>query len=176
MTEASRPGGDAGRPASNVDGTVPLFVRRGGAIDLDRVLRTLTSGASEWLGTPAGSPTEGLASYLCDLELSVGPGRRFTFRKAAIVSLGSPHREADRWIVPIEWRAATAAPLFPVFVGRLVASPDSLVLEGRYAPPFGVVGHVLDHALLGIAARRMATWLLARIEEAIGRPSGGDLE
>lgn len=154
---------------TDADSVVGLSVARSATVDLDRVWPAFADEASDWLGTPGGTDEGGLARYLCDLELRVSPERRTIFRKSAIVSVGRPVRQADGWSVPIEWRAATLAPLFPVFVGRLTVRLDRLALDGHYAPPFGLVGYVLDRALLAIAARRTAVWFLAKIEGVIGQ-------
>lgn len=155
---------DHRRPQTDDERVVRLSATRSAAIDLDRVWPAFANEATDWLGPPAGTDELGLARYLCDLELRVSPEKRAIFRKAAIVSVGRPVRRIDGWSVPIEWRAVTLVPLFPVFVGRLTVRSDGLRLDGHYAPPFGVLGHVLDRALLGIAARRAAFWFLARIE------------
>ena len=73
--------------------------------------------------------------------------------------------------VPIAWRSATMAPLFPVFAGALEVLPDELVLDGWYAPPGGSAGLVVDRAFLNLAARGTARWFLDRIAEAIETPS-----
>ena len=78
-------------------------------------------------------------------SLRVSPDGRALFRKSAI----GDHRpgrvtSGESWLVPIEWRAATLAPLFPVFVGSVRVEADLIALGGYYAPPFGVVGHILD--------------------------------
>ncbi len=153
---------------TDADGVVRLSATRIAAIDLDRVLQAFAEEAHDWLGPPDGIDDGALTQYLCDLELKVSPERRSIFRKAAIVSVGRPVRQTDRWLVPIAWRAATLAPLFPVFAGRLTVYPDRLELDGHYAPPFGMVGFILDRALLAIAARRTAFWFLAKIEGVIG--------
>jgi hypothetical protein len=89
------------------------------------------------------------------------------FRKSAIVTLGRPRLAGGRWTTRIEWRAASAAPLFPVFVGRIIVDVGRIELDGFYAPPFGVVGYLLDRAILGVAARRTAWWFLQRVASAL---------
>ena len=63
----------------------------------------------------------------------------------------------------IGWRAATAAPLFPVFSGDLRVEPESMSISGLYAPPGGVIGLVADRALLHLAATGTARWLLQEL-------------
>ncbi len=145
---------------------VRLSIRIPASIDVEHAAQALAGPQATWLGERL--PDDGGAGrrYACDLELGVGTGRRLAFRKSAIVSLGAPEPLADGWLVPIEWRAASLAPLFPVFVGRLEVRAASLGLEGYYAPPFGDLGAVLDRAALGVGARRVARWLLTRVAEA----------
>ena len=59
-------------------------------------------------------------------------------------------------VTPVCWRAATAAPLFPVFSGRIVSEPGELRIEGIYAPPGGIMGRLADRVLLHTAANATA--------------------
>ena len=161
-------------------GTVHLRLSRPAIIDLESARRRLD--AAEWLGfevglddeplSVAGAPsTSGIRRYETDLGLPLRPGsQRTVFRKAALVDLGSPEPTKRGLQVPIAWRSATMAPLFPVFAGRLEIQPDQLVLDGWYAPPGGSAGLVVDRAFLNLAARGTARWFLDRIGEAIESP------
>ena len=146
---------------------VPLRESLVQAITIDRVPYAFGDEAPNWLGEPAGRSEGGLARYLCDLELWVSPERRGAFRKAAIVSIGVPSKIEDGWSIPLEWQAASLAPLFPVLVGSLVVQPDRLTIDGHYAPPFGVVGLLLDRGLLSIAAHRTARWFLGKVADVL---------
>ena len=137
-------------------------------VSLALVPAAFSDAAPMWLGEPAGPAANGAVAYSCDLELRVSPDGRALFRKSAIVTIGRPRRLGEGWVVPIEWRAATLAPLFPVFVGSLRIEADSIALGGYYAPPFGVVGLVLDRAVLSIAARATARWFLTKVATAVG--------
>ena len=110
----------------------------------------------------------GIRRYAVDLRLRLGkPGAALgTFKKAAFVDLGDVRRAGDAFQVEIQWRAATAAPLFPVFSGQLRIGPDDIGINGLYAPPGGVVGLVADRALLHVAATGTARWLLAELNRA----------
>jgi hypothetical protein len=68
--------------------------------------------------------------------------------------------------VEISWRSATLAPLFPVFSGWLTVGPGELRLDGYYAPPGGALGLAADRALLRLAARGTARWLLGQLRHA----------
>ena len=69
--------------------------------------------------------------------------------------------------MPVEWRAATLAPLFPVFVGRMLIGPERIAIDGYYAPPFGVIGYVFDRAVFQIVARGTARWFLTQVVAAL---------
>ena len=164
-------------------GTVHLRLSRPASIDLETAGWRLD--AAEWLGfevplddRPAdGSALQaapGTRRYETDLGLPLRPGsQRTIFRKAALVDLGTPEVTKAGLRVPIAWRSATMAPLFPVFAGRLDITPAELILDGWYAPPGGSAGLVVDRAFLNLAARGTARWFLDRIGEAIETP---DLE
>lgn len=125
-----------------------------------------TDGRAEWLGDPVGSGIDGEHDrHLVDLELRVSEQTpRITFRKAAYVDVGEARaRRTGPIEVPISWRAAGMAPLFPVFSGTLAWADDQLTLEGYYAPPGGGIGIVADRLLLNVAARGTARLLLERI-------------
>jgi len=110
----------------------------------------------------------GMRRFSCDLELRVSPERLELFRKAAIVGLGEPRHDDGSWIVPIEWFAATFAPLFPVFVGELRLQADRVGLHGSYVPPGATIGYALDRALLSVAARGTGRWFLRKVASVLG--------
>jgi hypothetical protein len=144
--------------------TIRLRVRRPGVFDLDRAILAL--GDLSWLGQPMDAPPDGsprryVATGL-DLPILDGSARG-SVRKAAFIDLGPARRVGDLVFVEIAWRSASFAPLFPVFAGQLSISANVMVLEGRYAPPVGKLGLLLDQALLHLVARRTAGALVARL-------------
>jgi hypothetical protein len=144
--------------------TVPLHVRRLQSIDLDRATRAL--GDLSWLGpsidqSPDRPHVRRVATVL-DLPIHDGSSTR-PVQKAALVDIWSVRRVDDRLLVEIAWRSASFAPLFPVFAGELSISPTGIILDGRYAPPLGTLGLLIDRALLHLAARRTATALVTRM-------------
>jgi hypothetical protein len=146
-------------------GTVFLRVEARARVDLDQVATRLA--ASGWLGDEMGDDERGMRGLTSDLVLGVGSDRPVAFPKSMLVRLGEPRRGARGWTVPIEWQAATLTPLFPVFVGRVWIDLVGVSIEGHYAPPFGVIGVVLDRALLGIAARATAKVMVGRFVDAL---------
>jgi hypothetical protein len=178
----SQPGPDAPPTESPADDqadagifAIALHVSVPAQVDLRRVPIAFGDGAGRWLGERLDESSDGTTSsdpsdvrrYLCDLRLRVSPEGRALFRKSAIVGAGRARRTAEGWTVPIEWRAASLAPLFPVFAGRLSIGPDRIAVDGFYAPPFGVVGYVLDRAVMSIVAHGTARWFLGLVTEAL---------
>jgi hypothetical protein len=156
------------RSATELGGVALLDVTLATAVDLARVPTTFGGPEAPWLGERAPDGPDGTRRFSCDLELQVGPSARSLFKKAAVVGLGQPRPVGVMWIVPIEWFAATLAPLFPVFVGELRLTPDRIELHGTYVPPGGVLGYTLDRALLHVAARGTGRWLLRRVASILG--------
>ena len=135
----------------------------------EKALAVVSSGRVPWANGMVERPSvAGLRRYLVDLRLRLGAedAAVTTFRKAAYLDLGPPRRTDDGWELDISWRAANAAPLFPVFAGRLAIEGDAMKIEGIYAPPGGVVGRVADRVLLHVAANATARWLLDQIDRA----------
>lgn len=151
-----------------------LKVRRVGRIEPARVFALL--GDAAWLGELVGpatagrdEPAPGTRRYVTDLVVPLPPeGRLLQFRKAAYVDLGPATIGPTGGRVPIAWRSASLAPLFPVFAGHLSVSREELAIEGHYAPPGGAIGMAADRVLLHIAARGTGRWFLDRLADAAG--------
>lgn len=152
---------------------VRLEIRIPARIDLGRVPAVVGAPEAPWLGERLPDDERAERRFACDLELGVGTDRRVAFRKSAIVSLGTPTHVDGGWQVPIEWRAASLAPLFPVYVGTLVLQPERVALLGYYAPPFGDLGVALDRVALGLGARRVARWFLRHVVTACQADAAG---
>jgi hypothetical protein len=154
---------DTGAPVGAARLTVSVTARVG----RDRAAEVLGAGRGAWLGQKAEGESalvEG-GRYQLDLELRVSDrAPRVAFHKAAYLDVGPldlPRRGA--MAIPISWRAAGLAPLFPVFAGRLRWTRGDLELDGFYAPPGGGIGMVADRLVLNVAARATARQLLERI-------------
>ena len=168
-------------PSAGFEPLEPGFVRLeasvrpvAGVAELAAVVRGDTS---RWLGdAQARGDVAGFRRYAVDLRLAAGgDGRALTtFRKAALLDLGPLWRTATGYELEIGWRAATAAPLFPVFSGRLHIGGMDLRIEGIYAPPGGVVGRIADRVLLHTAANATARWLLGELDRAAASRSPAD--
>jgi hypothetical protein len=125
--------------------------------------RAWAAGLADWLGTQETGQRDGTPIPDGPRPAVAGRPSRTIFRKAAYVDIGAPRSIEGGWRVPIGWRSATMAPLFPVFAGRLDVRADGLTLEGWYAPPGGEAGRIIDRALLNVAARGTARWFLDRV-------------
>jgi Rrf2 family protein len=149
---AHRPPMDAVHVAGSVEVALPA------AAVADRL-----EGGGSWLPPHMGAAARGEA-----IHLRVGPGGPAWLGKTVAVRLGKPERSEDALEVPVTWEATGASGLFPRFEGVLsVADVDAgrcaLSLAGRYRPPLGRAGQVLDEALLARVARATVQALLRRI-------------
>jgi len=147
--------------------TAPLHVRQPRSIDLARAILAL--GDLSWLGRPTDGPADRpqLRRVATVLDLPILDGSSTVpVQKAAFIDVGPARRVDDRVLVEIAWRSASFAPLFPVFAGRLSISPIEIVLDGRYAPPLGTLGLLVDQAFLHLAARRTAGSVVTRLATA----------
>lgn len=119
-----------------------------------------------WLGRVVGPPPgqPDLLRVEADLAFVLHTDRRvLTFRKAALVDIGVVSLDEQGCAGDIGWQAASFAPLFPVFAGRLVVQPTGLHLRGVYAPPSGDIGLLIDRMFLHYFAQRTADWFLDRL-------------
>jgi hypothetical protein len=85
-------------------------------------------------------------------EVGLGSERRRIDKKVEI-ELGAPHGTPSVRVLPISWRATGAQWLFPrldgdIELAALGSARTQLSISARYQPPLGVVGRVLDRALL----------------------------
>lgn len=90
-----------------------------------------------------------------------------------------PSREVGNAIVvPLRWEATgPAGRLFPALdanVELTAADPGStrLTVNGCYDPPLGVVGEMIDRALLSLAAQRTADTLVVDIADKMRAMAG----
>lgn len=144
--------------------TVPLRASRDGTIDISRAIDALTNLG--WLGPLVDGPAERgeLRRVNTDLELPIFDGSATgPIRKATLIDIGNPQSLPGAVLVEVGWRSASLAPLFPVFAGQLRITATSLLLDGRYVPPFGKLGLLIDEGILHLIARRTAHAFLARL-------------
>jgi hypothetical protein len=154
------------RPEASAD-AVALELSVAARVDLARAPAVLGPRDLPWLGERQPTTADGTRRYLCTLELPAGALGPLVFHKAAIVDLGALTATEAGWSLPVSWRAASFAPLFPVLAGRVWIEPDRLVLVARYAPPGGRAGRAIDAQLLGLAARGTGRWFLGLLATAL---------
>jgi hypothetical protein len=160
---------DVAVPDEAADGFVRLAAAARLHADPDRIAELLRADECPWPGGEVvRAAVSDLRRYAIDLRLRLGrtDGGLTTFSKAAFLDVGRPRRTPGGWEVELSWRAASAAPLFPVFSGWLVVDGDELRIEGLYAPPGGAIGRVADRVLLHVAANGTARWLLRELDRA----------
>ncbi len=92
------------------------------------------------------------------IRLRLGPTGPSWFGKTVAVSLGDPDATGDTLRIPIAWEATGPSALFPRFEGTILLNevdPErcELLLSGRYRPPLGRAGQLLDDTLLAYVAR-----------------------
>lgn len=149
---------------------VSLHVTLPAGVDLDRSRAAFAELG--WLGPSVdGTPGPEWRRVAADLELPVRDGSGPAVRKAALIDIGAVQEAGDGLRVPIAWSSASLTPLFPVFVGHLTITVSGLVLDGRYAPPLGRVGLLIDQGLLNFVATRTAQAFLARVARRGSQPN-----
>ena len=145
-------------------------------LEVTRLLRADPSGLCQaladpsWLGRILDDPERpsGRRRVETDLTYALSDDPRIlTFRKAALVDIAAITGDDGTCTGIVEWRAATLAPLFPVFAGTVRVHDGGLVLEGGYAPPGGGVGLLVDRAILHHFAERTAAWFLDRLMDEL---------
>jgi hypothetical protein len=111
----------AGPPPGGKAQLSRLVVRRRAESEPARLAWAIHA-ARAWLGPEVEGAPDGTHRHHADLRLRVSDRPSLvTFGKAAYVDLGPVEPLDDGWQVEVSWRAATLAPLFPVFSGTIVA-------------------------------------------------------
>jgi hypothetical protein len=125
----------------------------------------IATGAENWLPDMAMDANGDGEKLLSELGFDLGKrpiGRRIK------VEIGAPKTTAGLMFLPIRWRAATEAGLFPTLEGQLeVAALGSartqIGLSANYEPPLGLLGKIADRALFHRVAEVTINDFLKRI-------------
>jgi Rrf2 family protein len=132
-----------------------------------RVAERLRAGGS-WL-TPhvEAASAEGEAT-----RVRVGPGGPAWLGKIVAVHLGEPEGTDEALVIPLTWEATGPTGLFPRLEGELrLSALDSeraeVELSGRYRPPLGRAGQVLDETLLTHVAGATVRSFLRRVARTL---------
>ena len=145
---------------------VPVMITRRIPVPAAEVNAVLARNPAAFIGELNPAPRDSL-----DRRLLVPLDVRFAgvrFDRTAAVGFGPAIEEDDgsRWL-PLWWEAADQPWLFPTFVGGLAvrATDDDaeLRLEGRYNPPLGAAGGLVNRTMLNRAATASLETLLDRL-------------
>jgi len=98
--------------------------------------------------------------------------------KAVDVDLGLPVEERGLVSIPLRWTATWPSAAFPCFhaeleLARLSDGSAELWLLGRYQPPLGPVGRLLDRAVLHTLARASVRQVLETMAAHLQHPAQG---
>jgi hypothetical protein len=148
---------------------VPVLITRRTPAPAAEVNAVLSGNPAAFLGELDPAAREGPdGRLLVPLEVRFAGVR---FDRTAAVGFGPATEEDDgsRWL-PLWWEAADQPWLFPTFVGGLEVRPSDggavLHLEGRYRPPLGAAGGLVNRAVLNRAATASLETLLDRLSLA----------
>lgn len=105
-------------------------------------------------------------------RVRVGPGGPAWLGKSVAVHLGEPTGTDEELVIPLTWEATGPTGLFPRLAAELRLSaldPEraELALSGRYRPPLGRAGQVLDETLLTHVASATVRSFLRRVARAL---------
>lgn len=111
------------------------------------------------------------------VRVRIGPGGPAWLGKTVAVRLGTTRADGEEVELSLSWQATGPRSLFPRFDGTLAlraldAQHSELLLTGRYRPPLGTAGHVLDEALLAGVARATVRTLLRRVARVLELEEG----
>jgi hypothetical protein len=131
----------------------------------------IAKGAGNWLPDMANDANGDGEKLLSELGFDLGKRR---VARRIKVEIGAPKASAGLIFMPIRWRAATEAGLFPTLDGELeIAALGSartqLGLSANYEPPLGVLGKIADRALFHRVAEVTVKDFLERIGERLDR-------
>ena len=137
-------------------------------IEPQRVERALTDAPANWL---RGLARE--AQYRGDTLLAeVGFGERVRVARQVAIQLGAPVYAGGKTVLPLRWMPTDAPGLFPALEADLEVAPlppnrTQLSMSARYVPPLGMIGKVIDRAILSRVAEAMLKDFLDRVGDAL---------
>ncbi len=135
--------------------------------EFDEVVAEFDRGAFSWVAGIAGAADDTGGRLLAELGFHVASTR--VARKIDI-RIGEAVRQPNVILVPIEWRAAKAAALFPelsgvIEIAGIGPAATQVGLSGSYDPPFGAAGKLADRALM----HRVAEVTVKNFVDAVAR-------
>ncbi|MBI3647205.1 MAG: hypothetical protein HY240_00345 [Actinobacteria bacterium] len=137
-------------------------------IDATFVERALLHEPETWLPGLAGKASSRGERLLAE----VGFGEDVRVGKEVEIRFGREIRVPTKTIIPLSWRAVGVAGLFPELDADLEVAPlgshqTQLSMSARYVPPLGVVGRVIDRAVLHRVAEATMKDFLDQVADAL---------
>lgn len=134
----------------------------------------VAAGAERWLPDIATEANGDGEKLLTELGFDLGNRR---IGRRVHVEVGVPRTTAGLMFMPLRWRAASEAGLFPTLEGELEvaalgADRTQLGFSANYQPPLGVIGKLADRALFHRVAEATINDLLARIVKHLDAAAG----
>ncbi|MHB1503740.1 MAG: hypothetical protein ACYCTL_06600 [Acidimicrobiales bacterium] len=159
-------------PSEDVVGWRLMFVRDFVEVPVpfDQAARVLAEGDDAWLDSLAGAAVDEEGEHLLNVGLTdggIGPS------KTVRVTTARPTWVGGELMVPVVWSATGVTWLFPVLdvnlvLGTMGNNCSQLAIEGRYDPPLGVAGRILDRSMLHRVAEATIRCFLVKLARSIG--------
>jgi hypothetical protein len=136
---------------------------------IEEIETNLATGAQKWMPALAWMANGQGQRLLSELGFEVGKRR---MARRIEVELGALRPMGGVTLLPIRWRAASHAGLFPGLDGQLEIAPigkttTQLSLSASYEPPFGLLGKIADRALMHRVAEITVKDFLDRIGDRL---------
>jgi hypothetical protein len=136
---------------------------------VEEVEADLATGAQQWMPALAWK-SNGHGQRLLS-ELGIEVGKRRVARRIE-VELGALRPIGGVTMLPIRWKAASHAGLFPALDGQLEIAAigkttTQLGISASYEPPLGLLGKIADRALMHRVAEITVKDFLDRIGERL---------
>jgi len=140
---------------------------------VEEIETELATGAQKWMPALAWKSNGRGQRLLSELGFDVGNRR---MARSIEVEIGALRPVGGVTLLPIRWKAASHAGLFPALDGQLEIAPigkstTHLGISASYEPPFGLLGKIADRALMHRVAEVTVKDFLDRISDQL-RPSG----
>jgi hypothetical protein len=138
---------------------------------IEEIEADLAIGAQEWMPALAWRSNGHGQRLLSELGFEVGKRR---MARRIDVEIGALRPVGGITLLPIRWKAASHAGLFPALDGQLEIAPigkttTQLGLSASYEPPFGLIGKIADRALMHRVAEITVKDFLDRIGDQLQR-------
>lgn len=136
----------------------------------DRVEAALLSEPSEWIPGIARDADDAGERLLSEIGFALTADRRVD--KEVEIAIGAPSRSDTQTRLPMSWTATGPTQLFPSLeadleVASLGPSRTQISISGRYRPPLGPLGRMLDRAMLHRVAEATVKDFLDRLGTAL---------